>query len=501
MKRTIVLHPFLFAAFPVLSLYSHNIEQASLSQTFMPLGVSLALAGLVLLLSRMLTGNYREAGVIASVFLVLFFSYGHVYLFFKGIWPTRYIFVGAGLLLVWSAAIVVVAILTRRTPKRLDKLTVVLNLVSIILVAALLVRIGVYEFRASSGMSAAGRSEIEDLSSVETACSDSLPDIYYIIMDRYPSQSTLQDVYGFDNSEFMGFLRSRGFYVATESRCNYARTDMSLASSLNMEYVNDAVEKAGSESYRRMLYARMQDHRVWRFLKSRGYRFVHFGTWWGSTSHNRYADENVNRLMLSEFATILFRTTMVYPISAALGFDSHREQWRRALYKFDKLAEMPEAESPVFVFAHFLLPHEPYVFDRNGAFVARFKQIRKGTKAGFVDQLAFTNTKLRWLIDRLLVESGTPPIIILQADEGPHPPENFESIDEVSDLRARFRILNAYDLPRTDSSAWYPSITPVNSFRVVFNHCFGTDLELVPDTSYDYVGGRFADITDVVRYD
>jgi len=268
-----------------------------------------------------------------------------------------------------------------------------------------------------------------------------------------------------------------------------------------MEYVNDAVEKAGSGSYRRMLYERTQDYRVWRFLKSNGYRFVHFGTWWGSTSHNRYADENVNRLMLSEFATILFRTTMVYPISAALGFDSHREQWRRALYKFDKLAEVSEAESPVFVFAHFLLPHEPYVFDRNGAFVARFRQIRKGTKAGFVDQLVFTNTKLRWLVDRLLAESGTPPIIILQADEGPHPPENFTHVSEQSTLRARFRVLNAYYLPGSGSSALYPSITPVNSFRVIFNSCFGRGLELLPDRSYDHVGGRFRDVTGVVRYD
>ena len=48
----------------------------------------------------------------------------------------------------------------------------------------------------------------------------------------------------------------------------------------------------------------------------------------------------------------------------------------------------------------------------------------------------------------------------------------------------RFNILNAYYLPDIDIGILYPHITPVNSFRVVFNQYFGTDFELLKDKNY-----------------
>jgi hypothetical protein len=51
-------------------------------------------------------------------------------------------------------------------------------------------------------------------------------------------------------------------------------------------------------------------------------------------------------------------------------------------------------------------------------------------------------------------------------------------------MRDRFSILNAYYLGGRESSLLYPSISPVNTFRVVLNEFFGMDLELLPDRSY-----------------
>jgi hypothetical protein len=44
--------------------------------------------------------------------------------------------------------------------------------------------------------------------------------------------------------------------------------------------------------------------------------------------------------------------------------------------------------------------------------------------------------------------------------------------------------LNAYYFPDQDYRALYPSITPVNSFRVVFNQYFDADVELLEDKNY-----------------
>ncbi len=67
------------------------------------------------------------------------------------------------------------------------------------------------------------------------------------------------------------------------------------------------------------------------------------------------------------------------------------------------------------------------------------------------------------------------------------------------------RILNAYYLPGVDKDILYPSITPVNSFRLIFNLYFDTNFELLPDENYAFVDGRhiykFFNVTDKVGYD
>ena len=45
-------------------------------------------------------------------------------------------------------------------------------------------------------------------------------------------------------------------------------------------------------------------------------------------------------------------------------------------------------------------------------------------------------------------------------------------------------ILNAFYLPGISMDAISPTITPVNTFRLIFNLYFGTDFPLLPDKSY-----------------
>ena len=56
-------------------------------------------------------------------------------------------------------------------------------------------------------------------------------------------------------------------------------------------------------------------------------------------------------------------------------------------------------------------------------------------------------------------------------------------------LRKRSGILNAYYLPGGNVRSLSPNISPVNSFRLVFNSYFGTDLEMLPDRTYVSPGG------------
>ena len=50
--------------------------------------------------------------------------------------------------------------------------------------------------------------------------------------------------------------------------------------------------------------------------------------------------------------------------------------------------------------------------------------------------------------------------------------------------RETLPILNAYFLPNGGEKYLYPDITPVNSFRLILDLYFGTDLGLLEDRSY-----------------
>ena len=65
----------------------------------------------------------------------------------------------------------------------------------------------------------------------------SKPDIYYLIFDRYGDAETTA-AYG-AGKHIEEYLASKGFYVARASRSNYMKTVLSLASSLNADYLDD----------------------------------------------------------------------------------------------------------------------------------------------------------------------------------------------------------------------------------------------------------------------
>jgi hypothetical protein len=75
------------------------------------------------------------------------------------------------------------------------------------------------------------------------------------------------------------------------------------------------------------------------------------------------------------------------------------------------------------------------------------------------------------VLEGIFKNSKYPPIIILQGDHG-------MSVD------TRDKILNAIYMPDGGMENLYPSISPVNTFRVIFNNYFGTDLPLLEDKTY-----------------
>ena len=113
---------------------------------------------------------------------------------------------------------------------------------------------------------------------------NTLPDIYYIILDGYGRSDVLQELYDYNNSQFISSLEDKGFVVATDSHSNYIHTTLSLASPLIWIYRDNIGDGIGEDYQSLEPTAEMIRHsRLRAFLEERGYQSVAFQTGSGHT--------------------------------------------------------------------------------------------------------------------------------------------------------------------------------------------------------------------------
>ena len=500
-----LFHPFLFALVPVVSLLSHNIDGVPIQHAIRPAALALALALLGLLLAKRLVQTWEHAALLTSLFLMLFFSYGHVYLglVYEG---TLNLFLGFGLvgrhptlLLAWVGVYALGAFAMHRAAVLRPTMTQLFSVTGLIAVAFPLVQIASHELELTRPWP---MEQLEALPASPSA-GHSTPDIYFIVLDAYGRSDVLQDIYDYDNSHFVNFLRSQGFFVASQSRSNYLQTELSLSSALNFTYLDFLSTDPGKDSADRTPFARLiRRSRLRELLEQSGYTIVDISTGFRVT-----ALEDADIFLEAPFgeSTTLERLLMdtsglviIQDLLAALdrpplrpGYQAHRV---RIAYGIEALGSVPSLPGPKFVMAHILVPHPPFVFDEHGnaareehpstlldgsAYLGSDEEYIQGYRA----QITYVDRVMEQAIAAILRESAEPPIILVQGDHGPGSGLDWDSLDR-TDATERSAILNAYYLPSVTHEALYPSISPVNSFRLILDLYFGAQLGMLPDNSY-----------------
>jgi len=484
-RKSVPVHPFLLAVYPILFLYAQNIDLTPLGDVMAPLAIALCSTLLLYVALYAVIRDAAKVGLLVSACALLFFSYGHVVDALEALgldMGDSIIQPGFFLLPIWGLLMAVAAYFIVRARGELRTPTNLLNAMAAVLVLLALGGMVSHEM-ARRALPGSAREEVTETDPLETAAPDQLPDIYYIILDAYTSEEVLQEVWDYDNSAFVDYLTDKGFYVVPNAHSNYALTFLSLASSLNMEYLNYLSETLGTDGTDPSIPNEMiQDSEVMHFLKAQGYKFVHFQTGWGPTAENPNADRDIKCGNVNEFIEVLVRTTVLRPLADRFISHDRREV---ILCTFATLAEVQHmVEGPRFVFAHVLVPHPPFLFGPHGEAINTDPALRtKDWSKYYLGQLQFVNMKVEELLERLLSEAETPPIIILQGDHGS------KSIRESGDTRTqmlheRLGILNAYCLPGDGDQYLYDAITPVNTFRVLLTAYFGASYDPLEDRSY-----------------
>jgi hypothetical protein len=495
-----VLHPLLFTVFPVVFLAARNTtDDIAVWDVVQPLLLAVAVTAALFALLWLGLRSPHAAGFLTSGLALLFFSFGHVN---RARDPNEIGRTKEAQFWVYVVVAVLLVALTIWLRRRFARLTPGLNVIAGVLVVMNLVPLAIAAPHGGDGTIGAD---------VRLTAPANPRDVYYLIFDRYADEVTLRDRYHYDNGAFLDSLAERGFDVVTGAVANYPKTAHSLACSLNMSYLDELAAEVGADSGDwGPIYDGLEDFRVARALTSIGYTYDHIGSWWEATSEDTSADRN-HIYGHGEFAQTLLDTTIWPTLSGAVHLaeppDAPLTQYRRVAYQFEALREIAADPAPTFTFAHLTLPHPPYVFDVQGGYVET-DEFGTGSDAAYIEQLRYTNGRIQTMLDALLAgPESTDPIVVIQADEGPHPvrldyDEDAFQWPEASDdeLGQKFRILDAVYLPGAGQEADLGSFTPVNTFRIIFDRYFGADLPLLPDRSWVFQDNdhpyRFTEITD-----
>lgn len=518
-KWSRIFHPFLFACYAALSLIAQNRAQFQ-SEGGRAFVLSVCLTLLLMIILWLVIKDTEKASLITSVAVILFFSYGHTKNVILSSSLSSTLFAQDTFLApLWLFIFGIWTYWVLMKSRSLTRVTSYFNWVGLILI--LFPLYGLITFRGQTEVVdpwvqkyAAQTwldSDVDDLEDRMSSVSmETLPDIYLILLDAYARTDVLEDLYDYDNSEFIAFLGERGFFVAEESQANYTDTEVSVASTLNMSHLDDmaaffrlnaAVDDEGI--LRRVATQLLKDNRVQAILSSQGYSLVVFDSGYDPTTiedvdvYVRSPDIDEAGLWQVGFELMLMDTSLGQIYLRLRGedyaplqkmFTAHRE---RVLFTLANLANYADAEGHYFVYAHVVSPHTPYVFGPNGEEITgvdpyTLLDARPGREeniALYRGQVHYLNALLMQAIDQILERSDVPPIIILQSDHGSKVYRGLEPPNSVR-MKLLLPILNAYYFPDAEYNLLYPTITPVNSFRVVFNTFFHTDLELLADSSY-----------------
>ena len=331
MKRFVLLLPFLFTLASLLQLGYISAIVVSPGQILRPLVVLWGVLALLIWPAYWLTRDWTWAAILLTVFVLGFY-------FSSDFFSTALLFIVTGTV-VWLA----IASLTKRKI-HVFHFTYILGIIgcffvgySIYVTGKMLARIPWRDYRQATN--AARNFSLKGLSTPAIE-----HDIYYIILDDYARSDILQKLYGFDNSDFIDFLHEKGFIVPVSDHSNYPTTPLSVASTLNMDYIQ-ALTSGLENSHNRWLMEPFIDHsRVRALLESQGYKTISLSTNWTITD-NQTTDMYYHPypVMLSDFESfVLDRTPLKYFKPALSSFASvpsvttHREIVR---YNFENFLQ------------------------------------------------------------------------------------------------------------------------------------------------------------------
>ncbi|MFO0882198.1 MAG: hypothetical protein U0491_02000 [Candidatus Saccharimonadales bacterium] len=338
------------------------------------------------------------------------------------------------------------------------------------------------------------------------------PNIYYILLDRYTNNDVLKADFDYDNTAFTNNLKDKGFTVNESAYANYPYTALSVASTMRTDYLADIKSEFGGSKNQNFspLFRSIQYSPTVESLKKVGYQYQLIGNWFGSSDRSALASEfyfngsdlrvNGQRKYLGLFDSAFINNSYTYEFLKDADLYKTANETEQAQYQVEMLKQLTKTNAPdsgKLMFAHILVPHNPFVFNADGS-IASYDSGEnnngKPVKEKYLDQVKYINSEIKKITDDLIANDPNA-VIVLQSDEGIYPygilqdepykgdkSRSSPNMNEWSDryLRAKFGILAAYRLPGVNQEDIDKYANSVNIFKLVLNQYFGANLQYDP---------------------
>jgi hypothetical protein len=316
------------------------------------------------------------------------------------------------------------------------------------------------------------------------AATPNAPDIYFIVFDAFTSSQCLQEEFGYNNTELDSFLYRNGFYIVTHSKSNYPATPFSIASTLNFSYLADTINnRLLTAKYMLQGQETVAHNRLIPYLKAKGYKIVNhsiFDIKGYPAVSNAYFDDLQEKLITQQTLPGRIQKQVMWNFTSKEELARKRSEYLQD-FVYDKMSGLKAAAAakeakPKFVYCHFMVPHEPYYFNKDGTLNndpisadGRFLKIH------YLDQLIYSRQLVKKAIKTIMDKDTLNKIIIVEGDHGYR--------DFAPDKSSKyFDNLNAIYFYDKNYSALRDSMTPVNTFRVILNQYFHERLPYLTDT-------------------
>jgi hypothetical protein len=435
----------------------------------------------IFLLSWLFYRDWIKAGLLTFFIMAFHFFFGGFHDRLKKLFPetfiTRYIFI----LPLSFIVFILIVFLLKKTRRSFIKLSAYLNIVLALLIP---IDLGVLLSKLLFQ-----KKESFNLSNEFTKCdSCKKPDVYFIIADEYAGHDELKDIFHYDNSDFENELGKRGFHIIDKSFSNYNYTPFSIASILNMKYLQlrDTNRTGKDITYS---YQQIKNNKVKSFFEANGYKFYNC-----SIFDFEGQPARVRENFLPAKTKLITSQTFLSRLERDLWFNlvtrlKSKRSIRKTTYSYrnnnDHIYQLTSdvvqqaSTGPRLVYTHLMMPHYPYYYDEDGNELP-FERLTEGNqehKDDYIGYLQYSNQKFLDLVDHIQRSSPEPPIIILMGDHG------FRHFNEPVERKYFFMNFTSVYFPDKNYSLLTDSTSSVNLFRQILNSRFAQQLPLLKDSS------------------